>query len=138
MKIFAVIDTNILVSALLTSKKDSATVQVVEKVLKKEIIPLYSEEILAEYKNVLHRKKFNFSKNVVDYLLSAIENFGILVNPAEVEIILPDMKDLPFYKIVAEKAESYLVTGNLKHFPQSDKIISAREMINLIESEELK
>ena len=134
MKIFAVIDTNILVSALLTSKKDSATVQVIEKVLQKKIIPMYSEEILTEYRNVLHRKKFNFSAENVDYLLSAIENFGILVRPAEVEIILPDMKDLSFYKIVAENAESYLVTGNLKHFPQSDRIITAREMINLLES----
>ena len=134
MKIFAVIDTNILVSALITSKKDSATVQVIEKVLQKKIIPMYSEEILTEYRNVLHRKKFNFSAENVDYLLSAIENFGILVRPAEVEIILPDMRDLPFYKIVAENAESYLVTGNLKHFPQSDRIITAREMINLLES----
>ena len=134
MKIFAVIDTNILVSALITSKKDSATVQVIEKVLQKKIIPMYSEEILTEYKNVLHRKKFNFSSETVDYLLSAIENFGILVRPAEVEIILPDMKDLPFYKIVLENEESYLVTGNLKHFPQSDRIITAREMINLLES----
>ena len=45
MKIFAVIDTNILVSALLSPKNDSATVQVMENVLQKKIIPVYSEEI---------------------------------------------------------------------------------------------
>ena len=58
MKYFAVIDTNVLVSALLSSKNDSATVQVIEKVLKKEITPFYSEEILIEYTDVLNRKKF--------------------------------------------------------------------------------
>ena len=133
MKYFVVIDTNVLVSALLSSKKDSATVQVMEKVLKKEIIPLYSKEILAEYRNVLHRKKFNFSENVVDYMISAIENFGILKNPREVEITLTDMKDLPFYRIILDNEGSYLVTGNLKHFPKNDRIISAREFLNLIE-----
>ena len=133
MKYFVVIDTNVLVSALLSSKKDSATVQIMEKVFKKEIIPLYSKEILDEYKNVLHRRKFNFSENVVNYMISAIENFGILKNPREVEIILTDMKDLPFYKIILDNDESYLVTGNLKHFPKSDRILSAREFLNLID-----
>ena len=133
MKYFVVIDTNVLVSALLSSKKDSATVQVMEKVLKKEIIPLYSKEILDEYRIVLHRKKFNFSENVVDYMISAIENFGILKNPREVEITLTDMKDLPFYRIILDNEESYLITGNLKHFPKNDRIISAREFLNLIE-----
>lgn len=134
MKIFAVIDTNILVSALLSPKNDSATVQVMENVLQKKIIPVYSEEIFAEYQNVLHRKKFNFSAEIVDYLLDAIKSFGILVNPAETEIILPDMKDVPFYKIILENADYYLVTGNIKHFPKIDRVIKAREMINLLEN----
>lgn len=134
MKIFAVIDTNILVSALLSPKNDSATVQVIEKVLNKKIIPVYSEEIFSEYQNVLHRKKFNFSAEVVDYMLEAIKTFGIMKNPAETEIILPDMKDLPFYKIILENPEFYLVTGNIKHFPKTEKIITSREMINLLEN----
>lgn len=134
MKIFAVIDTNILVSALLSLKNDSATVQVIENVLQKKIIPVYSEEIFTEYQNVLHRKKFNFSAEIVDYMLEAIKTFGILVNPAETEIILPDMKDVPFYKIILENADYYLVTGNIKHFPKIDRVITAREMINLLEN----
>ena len=134
MKIFAVIDTNILVSALLSPKNDSATVQVMENVFQKKIIPVYSEEIFSGYQNVLHRKKFNFSAEIVDYLLSAIKSFGILVNPAETEIILPDMKDVPFYKIILGNADYYLVTGNIKHFPKIDRVIKAREMINLLEN----
>ena len=134
MKYSAVIDTNVLVSALLSPKNDSATVQVIEKVLKREITILYSDEILNEYTDVLNRKKFNFSKATVDYLIDAIKTFGILKNPSDSEIILPDMKDVPFYKIIVEDEESYLVTGNIKHFPKSSRIITAREMINLIEN----
>lgn len=133
MKYFAVIDTNILVSALLSPKNDSATVQVIENIFNQKIIPVYSEEIFSEYRNVLHRKKFNFSAEVVDYFLNAIRTFGILKNPAENKIILPDMKDVPFYKIILENSDCYLVTGNIKHFPKIDRVITAREMINLLE-----
>ena len=54
----AVIDTNVLVSALLSSHEDAATVQVVGKLFSGEITPLFSEDILAEYNEVLRRKKF--------------------------------------------------------------------------------
>ena len=47
--IHAVIDTNVLVSALLTSKSDAATVQVLEAIMNGQIIPLYNEEIISEY-----------------------------------------------------------------------------------------
>ena len=93
---FAVIDTNVLVSALLSSKEDTATVQVVRKLLSGEIVPLYSKEIINEYRNVLEREKFGFSKSIVEYLLAAIIKFGIRVEPSFSGIILPDMKDLPF------------------------------------------
>lgn len=57
---YAVIDTNVLVSALLSPRDDSATVRVIEKVLAGEIIPIYSNDISHEYRDVLSRKKFNF------------------------------------------------------------------------------
>ena len=50
--IHAVIDTNVLVSALLTSKSDTATVQVLEAIMNGQIIPLYNEEIISEYEIV--------------------------------------------------------------------------------------
>lgn len=49
MKIFAVIDTNVLVSALIKSHEDSATVKILMEVFNKTIIPVYSKEIIAEY-----------------------------------------------------------------------------------------
>lgn len=58
MKYYVVIDTNVLVSALISKNENSATVQVLERLLNREIIPLYSREILQEYRDVLNRKKF--------------------------------------------------------------------------------
>lgn len=130
---FVVIDTNIIVSALLSSKNDSATVQVMEKVFRQDIKPIYSKEIFAEYTNVLNRPKFHFSKELVEYMLSAIKQFGILEEPKEtVMVVLPDMKDVPFYKLVLDSEDTYLVTGNIKHFPQESRIITARQLIDIL------
>ena len=56
--LYAVIDTNVLVSALLSRFGDSSTVVVRNYILEGTIIPLYNEEILQEYLSVLHRPKF--------------------------------------------------------------------------------
>ena len=132
----AVIDTNVLVSALLSAHEDAATVQVLERMLSGEITPVYSSGILAEYREVLHRERFGFRTQTVDYLISAIEKFGVPVEPAPSEVELPDPKDLPFYAVVMEKREdgAYLVTGNLKHFPIRPYIVTARQLLDLIDS----
>ena len=87
MMCYAVIDTNVLVSALLAKKSDSATVQVIERMIKGEIIPVYSNEIMNEYHEVLSRKKFKFSPELITFFLSAIEKFGILAEPSEQELL---------------------------------------------------
>ena len=131
---YAVIDTNVLVSALLSSKDDTATVQVVSKIISGEIIPVYSNLIIREYRNVLTRRKFGFSGRTIDYLLSAIEKYGLLVDPVPSGIILPDMKDLPFYEVVIEKRDdgAYLVTGNIKHFPKVPFVVTPRELLDIL------
>lgn len=131
---YAVIDTNVLVSALLSSKDNAATVQVLDKVLSGEIIPVYSSTITKEYREVLHRRKFGFSADLIDYLLSAIEKYGILINPSSTGITLPDMKDLPFYEVVLEKRDdnAYLVTGNIKHFPKESFIVTPKELLAIL------
>ena len=131
---YAVIDTNVLVSALLSSHSDAATVQVVGKLFSGDIIPLFSQEILDEYNEVLRRKKFRFSEQLVSAMVGAIEKYGILVNPSPTGEILPDRKDLPFYEVVMEKQEddAYLVTGNMKHFPQKPFIVTAKQMLDIL------
>ena len=131
---YAVIDTNVLVSALLSDKDDAATVQVVGKVISGEIIPVYSNVITKEYRVVLSRKKFGFSGDLIEYLMSAIEKYGILVDPSPSGITLPDMKDVPFYEVVLEKRSdnTYLVTGNIRHFPKEPFVVTPREFLDIL------
>ena len=93
MTIYAVIDTNVLVSALLSKHANAATVQILDKLFLKRFIPLLSNEILQEYAAVLRRKKFKFSESTVSSLLEVIEIYGEFVTPTPLHITLPDMKE---------------------------------------------
>ena len=136
MTYYAVIDTNVLVSALLSSHENAATVQVVSRLFSGDVIPVFSNYILAEYNEVLRRKKFHFSEDVVRTLLDTITSIGENITPSPSGEVLPDMKDLPFYEVVLEKEadNAYLITGNIKHFPDKPNIVTAREFLTILEA----
>ena len=132
---YAIIDTNVLVSALLSSHEDAATVQLLKTLFAGGIIPVYSNEILMEYNEVLRRKKFHFSEILVVGLIDTIIKYGVNIVPASTGEIIPDMKDLPFYEVVMEmrnEKEAYLVTGNIKHFPNWPYIVTARQLLDIL------
>lgn len=134
MKIFAVIDTNVIVSALISKHADSATVVVLSSVFSEDITPIYNEDILNEYATVLRRKKFNFSEEFINETISSIKDKGIHSDRINSGDILPDPKDLVFYEVALSVEESFLVTGNLKHFPKKPFIVSPAEMVEIIEA----
>ena len=133
---YAVIDTNVLVSALISSNEDAATVQLVRRMISGEIVPIYSEEIMQEYKEVLSRKKFGFELEPVEYMLRAVVEYGIKTDPEHIDIVLPDIKYKPFYEVVMDTRDngSYLVTGNIKHFPIEPFVVTARQMLNIMDN----
>lgn len=137
MEFYAAIDTNVLISALLSKNEDSPTVKILEAVFDGKIIPLYHKDILAEYDEVLHRDKFHLQEKVVHTVLLAIQQYGIEVFPQSTGIILADMDELIFYEVAAEKENegAYLVTGNQRHFPMKDFIVTPAKMIKIIENE---
>ena len=51
--IHAVIDTNVLFSVLLAKSEDSSVIKLINAVLNGKIIPLFNNEIVAEYTEVL-------------------------------------------------------------------------------------
>ena len=132
---YAVIDTNVLIAALLTHKEDSATVRVMNEVRKGRIIPLYHQEMLAEYDEVLHRDKFKLEDRSITKVIESIRDNGIEVFPKPTGEILIDMDDLIFYEVAMEKRDddAYLVTGNQKHYPIKDFIVTPTEMMEIID-----
>lgn len=137
MNYYAVLDTNVLVSALI--RKESVPGAVVTHALEGKIIPLVNAEILEEYNDVLRRKKFKFDEQTVEVIITGIISRAIHIDAVKTEEFFPDPKDAVFYEIVMESRkehDAYLVTGNLKHFPQRTFIVTPREMLNIIELEE--
>ena len=132
MTFYVVIDTNVLVSALLSSNSNASTVQVVAKLFTKDVIPLLSKEIVDEYNEVLRREKFNFSEELVANLIDIIKNTGEMIVPSPSDEILIDMKDLLFYEaVLSKKAYAYLITGNMKHFPRKPYIVTPNEFLEI-------
>ena len=136
MRVYAVIDTNVLVSSMLSRRADSPTVRVFEAVADGVIVPLYNEEILCEYEDVLLRPKFPFEKEHVRETIDTVKRLGISVDPLPTGELLPDMDDLVFYEVVMEKRDdgAYLVTGNTRHFPERSYIVTPAEMMEIIDS----
>ena len=76
MNVYAVIDTNVLVSALL--RWDSVPGAIMEHALIGSIIPVLSDEILAEYNEVLRREKFPFAEEDIVTLIDGVINRGVM------------------------------------------------------------
>ena len=134
MNYLVVIDTNVLISALLSKHSDAATVQVLNAVFDGTIIPVFNDEILAEYDNVLHRPKFKFSDTNIQLLLDTMKTYGVFAKQLITNEILPDPKDLVFYEVVMAKQDenAYLVTGNSKHFPKKPCIVTPNELLDIM------
>lgn len=130
--IYAVFDTNVIVSALLSRNPDAATVKVFEALMQKRIIPLLNEEIVNEYVTVLHRSKFKLPLHLVSAVISSIEQHGIKLQRTYSTEHFPDPKDAVFYEIALSKEGSYLITGNTKHFPKSPIVVTPAEMLAIL------
>ena len=132
---YVVIDTNVVLASLLTKKNDTATYKVMQAVRNRQIIPLYHQDILAEYEDVLRRPKFKIDDADIRETIDGIIDNGIEVFPQPTGEIFIDMDDLVFYEVAMEKRDddAYLVTGNLKHYPIKDFIVTPAEMMEIIE-----
>lgn len=111
----AVIDTNILVSALLTP--GGIPSQLLAAIRGQTLTPVVSPDILAEYAEVLIRPKFCFANDRIASLLEDMNGLALFMKPRPVSLQnLPDPDDAIFVA-AALSAGCPIITGNAKHFP---------------------
>ena len=94
--------------------------------------PLYNDEIISEYEEVLRRPRFQLPESLIVRVLDHIKRTGIKIERIHSDESFPDKDDRPFYEVALSNAESLLVTGNTKHFPNNSIVVTPAEFLNLI------
>ena len=130
----AVIDTNVIIAAHITKHDDSATRKIIMAVSDGSVTPVVTPAILAEYAEVMSRSKFQIAPETVSATLRYFRERGKHVMPVAYSQTLPDEKDREFLEaalaLLVEGA--VLVTGNKRHFPASDFVLSPSEFAALL------
>ena len=121
--IYAVIDTNVIVSALISQKPQSYPLSVLSHVYSGKIIPVLNDEILAEYRNVLSRPKFNLDPVDIDTALHVIDQYGLHLERTPLcEEIFPDPKDIVFYEVKMSKGGSFSRRAVCHHAQRNGRV----------------
>lgn len=135
MKCYAVIDTNVLVSAAI--KPDSVPGTIFRLILIEQICPVFNSEILEEYKRVLPRSKFGLSKFTADRIIGTVNYYGTCIESLKIDLKFIDADDKKFYEAfvsVKDKRDIYLITGNTRHFPNDERIVTPRQMTVILKA----
>jgi putative PIN family toxin of toxin-antitoxin system len=129
-----VLDTNVLVSGLLSSK--GAPARVLTLALAGELTLLFDERVLEEYREVLSRPHFQIAKAEADEVLRQVETDGERVVAAAIDATLPDPDDLPFIEVAIAGRADALITGNTRHFPArlGVVVLSPRALLDRLDS----
>ena len=124
-----VLDTNVLIFGILNSKGTPG--QVLNLIFNRKVKLLIDTRILQEYEEVLNRPKFKFKNEMLQSILDFIqmESEFILAEPDDSDFT--DEDDRMFFEVALTGAASNLVTGNRKHFPDKEFIVSPSEFIQI-------
>ena len=136
MKFYAVIDTNVVVSSMLSHESNPGLI--IDYVVAGIIIPILNEEILKEYLNVLTRNKFGFNDIAIKETIDVIKKDAIYLQREQTIEDFIDKDDIVFFEIVMSARstmDAYLITGNMKHYPVRSYVVTPKEMIEIIEKE---
>ncbi len=115
----AVLDTNVIVSAGIKPEGAPATL-VMDWILEGQVQLVTSPWVVREYQQVVRRLKFRRYGFPPQWLEFLIDESLRVPDPVASGERGPDPKDLVFLAL-ARKTGAWLVTGNLKHFPESSR-----------------
>ena len=131
-KVYAVIDTNVLVASMLTKNQDSATLQLINALYEHAFTTLYNNDILKEYYEVLSREKFGFAPNVVKGLIDIVRDNGVHADRIPSGESFPDPTDAVFYEVALSKVGAFVVTGNARHSPNKPIVVTPAELLEIL------
>ena len=128
-----VLDTNVLVSAMLSTKGNEALA--LRLALSGAFEVGVTTAILNEYRAVLERPRFKISRAKIDALFSQLKTQAKLVRPTHTVETSPDEADNRFLECAETINAEFVITGNKRHFPKvwkNTKIVNAREFLECV------
>ncbi len=128
-----VLDTNVVVSALLSERGNEALV--FDLCLARKLQLYVSKDILTEYEEVLRRPRFRMNSKHVTAVMQLIRKAAKSVKPTQTLAVCTHEDDNRFLECAEAAAADYLVTGNLRHFPKQHertRVLNARSFIEII------
>ena len=121
------VDTNVIVSALMNVNGSPA--RILALILNGGLNILYDNRILFEYINVLSRKEFGFESEIINDLIEFIKKNGECINAGITKAKFSDETDKKFYEVYKSAEAHYLITGNIKHFPMEEGIVTPKTFL---------
>lgn len=131
-----VLDTNIVVSALLQPLGPSA--QVFLLATGGSIQLCVSGNVYAEYEEVIRRPRLRRDEEVIAATLQTIRERSLWVKPAETIRACADPDDDIFLECAQAADAAYLVTGNIKDFPAAwlnMRVVTPRGFLEVLSEE---
>ena len=86
---------------------------------------------------MLRRKKFDIPEHLVKWAIDRIMMNGIHGERIPSKEDFPDSKDVVFYEVALSQEDTFLVTGNKKHFPKTPIVVSPAEMLEILRRDDL-
>jgi putative PIN family toxin of toxin-antitoxin system len=126
-----VLDTNVIVSALLNTNGTPA--KILALVLNGKIKILYDNRIIFEYIDVLSRKDFGFDAEIINDMVDYFRAEGEFVNSEYINAEFIDETDKKFYEVYQSGEAQYLITGNIKHFPKNESIVIPKKFLEIMD-----
>jgi putative PIN family toxin of toxin-antitoxin system len=128
-----VLDTNVLISACL--KPEGLEAEMVARARDGRITACVTEEVWAEYREVLSREKFRAFRERAETMLASLEASVVRVDGGETVSAAADEDDNRFLECAAAAGAEYLVTGNLRHYPAEwagTRVVNARGFLDIV------
>ena len=130
---YVILDTNVLVSALWRGMLQGKPALLLDLCMDGRYGVVYTQAILDEYAAVLSRPKFGFDAADVRMLLGFFEFSALKADPLFNSLARPQCKDPDDQKFYDAAAcwDALLITGNKKHYPNDERVLTLAEFFEL-------
>jgi predicted nucleic acid-binding protein len=137
-----IVDTNIVVAGLLTSRENSPVARILDGVLAAAFPFVISDALLAEYRVVLERptlcKLHGLSRDEMETLMLTMAKHAIVLTPVAT-VAAPDPGDQHLWELLAAHVDTRLVTGDkllMDAHGYARRVITAHEFVQELDSSE--